>query len=235
MARVYFDQYFSMSKSELDKFYNSQFEPMEFPWLDNIKKMIETNYDVKVMTITLKIQPSNLHLFRMYVEKFPDATKQVLSKYKKDEILEEIYKYYNSVDKEDIKFSIFVQSFEDRAKEYLTCTKSYEYKEIIASYFDYLFPVCMMCYNSVYICTLGTKEEAKRFLMSQEYGKIRNQIYDLLKPFDDYDVLRLEDIRMLVDYEEHKLTYPDNFYIQCLGEWNDEQINEHHESIINGE
>lgn len=234
MARVYLDKYSSMSKSELDKFYNSQFEPMEFPWLVNIKNLFEERYGLELMTITLTIPPAGMHIFRFYLKKVTDYTEWIFDENRKNQMIEEIYKYYNLVDRDMLRCERG-KSFEDRAKEYLTCTKSYEYKEIIASYFDYLSPVCMMCYNSVYICTLGTKEEAKRFLMSQEYGKIRNQIYDLLKPFDDYDVLRLEDIRMLVDYEEHKLTYPDNFYIQCLGEWNDDQINEHHESIINGE
>ena len=55
-----------MAKEELDGFYNAQFEPMEFPWLSDVKAWIEKGYDVKIMTILYEFTIDKIHKFTLY-------------------------------------------------------------------------------------------------------------------------------------------------------------------------
>ena len=56
-----------MAKEELDGFYNAQFEPMEFPWLSDVKAWIEKGYDVKIMTILYEFTIDKIHKFTLYL------------------------------------------------------------------------------------------------------------------------------------------------------------------------
>lgn len=58
------------------------------------------------------------------------------------------------------------------------------------------------CYYPI-SCIFNTKAEAKQFLLSDEPDELRLKVYDILKPYDEHNVLKPEHIRLLPDYEEN--------------------------------
>lgn len=52
------------------------------------------------------------------------------------------------------------------------------------------------------------------------------------KPYDEYDVLRKEDISIVVDYEERKKSIP--MYSRCISDMNKEEFEDYENQIING-
>lgn len=95
-------------------------------------------------------------------------------------------------------------------------------------------------YNPTYIspeiptiCVLNTKEEARKFLLSEDIQHVKKQIYNLLKPYDEYDVLKKEDIDIFVDYEEHMESI--SMYSRCIRDSNKEDLEFYKNQIINGE
>lgn len=114
---------------------------------------------------------------------------------------------------------------------YLYGKKPFELKNEIKAFFSHLSPVYFSPENPV-ICVFETKEEARNFLLSDEYNKIRKQIFDLLKPYDDYDVLKESDIMIFADYKENKERIP--MYSRWVRDLGQKEWDEHFESIING-
>ena len=81
------------------------------------------------------------------------------------------------------------------------------------------------------ICVLETKEEAKKLLLDNNYTWIRQQIFDLLKPYDDYNVLEVDDIRIFVDYKENKEKTP--MYVRWVQEMRNEDLEAYERTLIN--
>ena len=54
-----------------------------------------------------------------------------------------------------------------------------------------------------YACVFPTKEQAYCFLSNGKYQQLQENIYKLLKPFDEFEVLTKDIIVLLVDYESH--------------------------------
>ena len=195
-----------MSKAEIDAFYNSQFEPMEFPWLSDVKAWIEKTYDVRVMTILYEITNENVRRFTLYLyssaehDKIPLAGGRALWHGHCTEI-ENVISNYLKCD-EKIECKLKYTNFETSARKYLFSLlgRTGKIRDETEPLFDKLDPIYLLLGGPI-ICVLETKRKARDFLLSDNYKYIRKKCFDLLKPHDDYNVLlNEEDIRIIVDH-----------------------------------
>ncbi len=199
-------KYSVFEKEEIDLFYNCQFEAMSFPWLKNVKKWIEETYNTKVVTISYEFTCKNVHEFCLYLyfnedlKRIPLEGTTPLNLHAKT-IEEKILEHLVLEAGERIECFLSHYTFQLRAKLYLLKNKASELKKEIESYFTHLNLIYLDVRDR--ICVFNSIKEAKNFLLSREYNAIRKRIYDLLKQFDDYDVLALDDIRIFIDYKEH--------------------------------
>lgn len=81
------------------------------------------------------------------------------------------------------------------------------------------------------VCIMKTKEEAKQFILSEEYKNIKKGIYNLLKTHDKYDLLEEDDICVFVDYKEHMESLKD--YVMWLYDMSNEEKIEYDNELIN--
>lgn len=212
-----------LSKEELKDFYNSQFETMEFPWLDDVKAWIEKTYDVKVMTILYEILDDGTHEFKIYFYSSEDSNKiplvggQVFWAGHCVEIENIISNYFECNGK--IKCRLTYTNFKSSARKYLLSLSFRVLNEQITELFAYLNPIYTSV-GQVMICVLETKEEAKSFLLDDNYKRIRQQIFDLIKPYDEYNILEKDDIKVFVDHKENKEK------ISMYGFWVQEMLDE---------
>lgn len=231
-------KYTSWTKEELNQFYNSQFEPMVFPWLSEVKQCIETTYDIKLITITYE-NKENTHQFEICLYELDDYLKIVSEDGRiipqKQHAVENfinnmVEKYMEYDNGEEIICKISQTFFKSKVLEYLYMRKSFELKNEIEALFSHLSPVYCSVENPS-ICVFETKEDAKRFLLGDEYNKIRKQIFDLLKPFDDYNILKESHIRIFADFRENKERIP--MYSRWVHDLYDQEWDEYENSIIN--
>lgn len=62
------------------------------------------------------------------------------------------------------------------------------------------------------ICILKTRKQAAEFYRSQKYKEICRKYYEAIKPFDEYDALKIEHVHIFVDYKKHY----ENTYLHTL-------------------
>lgn len=225
-----------MTKEELNEFYNSQFEPMEFPWLSDVKAWIEKKYDVKLMTILYERSDDGINEFMLYFyspadwNKIPLVGGQAFWCGHCAEIENIIYDYLKCCGK--IRCRLRYTSFESSARRYLFSLlyRLDKLENEVKSLFIKLEPIYITLGGPI-ICVLETKEKAREFLLSEYYNFIRQKCFDLLKKYDDYNVLKEEDIRIFVDYKENKEKTPMyGFWIQ---EMSNEDFKEYEDALIN--
>ncbi len=226
-------KYSIYEKKEIDLFYNCQFEPMFFPWLENVKKWIEKTYNTKVVTISYEFTQKKVHEFCLYLyfnkdlSYIPLEGPNSLNLHAKT-IEEKILEYLVPKTDEKVKCTLGIHTFELRAKLYLLNDKMADLKEKIRLFFSdldllYINKKCNVCvFNSI--------NEAKNFLLSEEYSIIKKKIYDLIKQFDDYNVLALDDIRIFVDYKENYEKTP--MWGRWVSDLSKEEWDKYEKSII---
>lgn len=225
-----------MTKEELSEFYNSQFEPMEFQWMSDVKAWIEKKYDVKLMTILYEILDNGTNKFTLYCysstdwNKIPLAGGQAFWCGHCVEIESIISDYFECSG--EIRCQLTYTNFENSARKYLF-SLLYRLDKVeneVKSLFIKLEPTYIRLGEPI-ICVLETAEEAKKFLLDNNYKRIRQQIFDLLKPYDDYNVLEVDDIRIFVDYKENKEKTP--MYVRWVQEMRNEDLEAYERTLIN--
>lgn len=92
--------------------------------------------------------------------------------------------------------------------QYLLWKKSLQHENKIESLFTYLKPYKLSVGAAPYTCILKTRKQAREFVKSEEYNIIKEKVYSFLKPYDEYDVLKPDDVRIFVDYEAHTWEIP---------------------------
>lgn len=226
-----------MNKERLDAFYNLQFEPMEFPWLSDVKILIEKTYDVRVMYILYEFTNEKIHRFTLYFYSYDEAQKITLVGGQAfwcghcAEIEDVISNYFKCNEKIECKTTYL--NFENCARRYLFSLLGIlgRIRDEIEPLFNKLDPIYLLLGYPI-ICVLETKEKARDFLLSDYYGTVRKKCFDLLKPHDDYNVLsNEEDIRIIVD---HGGNFKPGMYGLWLSEISLEEQKKLEEEIING-
>ena len=229
-------KHYGWDKNTLDEFYKCQLEPMEFPWLSDVKKWIEDTYDVTVMTISYELRYGNIDVFTIYLKKQSELNNlplvgESIWDFHCEEIENRIKMYYTPATNNLLICELGFYTFELRAKNYLRNNKCIELKEEIKSLFGPYNPT-YICHDMPIICVLKTKKEARNFLLSEDIKRIKKQIYDLLKTYDEYDVLKEKDISIVVDYEKHKNSI--SMYSRYIHDMSKEDLENYENQIING-
>lgn len=224
-----------MNEEECDQLYNSQFEPMEFPWLSEVREWVNKTYNTRLLTIAFNVGKWGGKRFFFYFydenDKIPrirledDGFREDMSAidHKIAELsgLEE-----GSFDSVISRYSSFVSHW----KRYLTVVKKQHDldDEIDAFFKDVDLEVCVHHQR----CIAKTKAEAGKFLLSEKYKTIKKQIYDLLKSYDKYNLLEENDIELFVDYKGHRdsLGYKYGMWVDDLME---EEMIKYEKGLIN--
>jgi len=224
-----------MAKEELNWFYNAQFEPMEFPWLSDVKAWIEKRYDVKVMTILYEFTIDKIHRFILYLYSY-DQHKNIplvgdnFWEYHCEEAETFISNYLKVEAGEKIECKLGNSTFVACARRYLSSLlyRSDMLESEVKSLFIRFKPIFLSLGNPI-ICVLETKEKARDLLLSEHIEFIKKRCFDLLKPYDDYNILKDNDIKIFVDYKENKESVP--MYSRWVQEMSNEQFEEYEKSI----
>ncbi len=224
------------NEEECDQFYNSQFEPMEFPWLEEVREWVNKTYNTRLLTIALcrggRKEWKKRFLFFFYDQndKIPHIRLEG-GGYEEDmsaidrKIAEVSGLEEGSFDSCIMRYSDFVSQW----KQYLTVVKKeHDLSDQIKAFF---VNVNMFELLHCDICIMKTKTDAGQFLLSEEYRIIKKKIYDLLKSYDKYDLLEEKDVRLFVDYREHM--EKGSMYGRWVNDLMEDEMIEYENSLIN--
>lgn len=220
-----------MNEDDLDAFYNSQFEQMEFPWLENVRQWIIEAYNAKVMTISYKCWNENNRDFWLYCFSDDDDARIPYE----GEMNQESAK---TVERKIAELSGFPLSsitcrkdwsFVDHCKLYLNSNVSFKFKDELPKFYKEYSPFVVV--NRGKTCVFNTKKEAKDFLLNGGYEKVRRKLFDLLKPFDRYNVLEEADVRILVDFKDNYIKWGD-CYCRWIDDLSEREWDEYMRKII---
>lgn len=198
-----------MNEEECDQLYNSQFEPMEFPWLSEVREWVNKTYNTRLLTITLNESGRNggwkrfLFFFYDMNDKIPRIH---YAGGGSEEDMSDINRKIAEVSGlEEGSFDSIISMYGDfvsQWKRYLTVVKKqHDLTGQIKAFFKKV-KVIELIHGE--LCIMKTKVKAGEFLLSEEYKIIKKKIYDLLKIFDKYDLLEEKDVMLFVDYKDHK-------------------------------
>lgn len=185
-------------------------------WLSGFDKTISETYGIRLMpTYYDVIESGGTTLYRFFIIPYSDddyrnfkpKTGNVTDELKVL-VMGQIEKYCcPAIEKNGRVLVFFDRPYLFYYRHYhllshIACEKIEEIKK----FFSRLNPVEVSRDMNCFTCILKTKKQAAEFVISNEYNKIQGQIYTLLKPYDEYDVLKKEHIFIFADYEEHKKT-----------------------------
>ena len=223
-----------MNEEECDQLYNSQFEPMEFPWLEEVREWVNKTYNTRLLTIALS-SGSSKGRWKRFLFFFYDKNDRIPRIYYEGGGSEEDmsginHKIAELSGLEEGSFDSVISSyFVSQWKRYLTVVKKeHDLSKQIKSFFK---KVKMIELLHCEICIMKTKTDAGKFLLSEEYKIIKKKIYELLKSYDKYDLLEEKDVMLFVDYKEHmdKIT----MYGRWVQDLMEEEMIEYENGLIN--
>lgn len=218
-----------MNEEECDMLYNSQFEPMEFPWLSDVRKWVNETYNTRLLTIG--ITPKGKRFLFYFYDKNNNIPRIHLDDGGSYEDMRNINYRIAKVSglKEKDFDSVISGDFVSHWKIYLTSGKV---PQNLSDRINDLFKNVNVFERFYYKeCIMKTKAEAKQFLLSEEYTAIKKRVYDLLKSHDKYDLLEEKDVCIFVDYKEHMEKI--SMYGRWVNDMSDKEKNEYENSIIN--
>lgn len=218
-----------MNEEECDMLYNSQFEPMGYPWLSEVREWVNKTYNTRVLTIGLT--PKGGRFLFYFYDKNNNIPRIYLNDGGSYEDMSAINKKIAEVSglKENDFDSVISGNFANSWKIYLTNGQvPEELRACINNLFKDVDTFERYYYKE---CIMKTKEDAKRFLLSEEYKNIKKGVYDLLKTHDKYDLLEENDICIFVDYKEHKEKI--SMYGRWVNDLSDDEMAKYENSIIN--
>lgn len=223
-------------------------EPV-FPWLSELEAYLTSYYGVDFMpTLYEKVYLKNPNCISHII------TPMVLSQEEEDkiythtfsELSEHAYEHELNVIRKKVyelsnKYGIPVLESKDnirvlRIYPYLYLYRSYhfpqiafEHKHEMQPFFEHLNPISVHI-GLVSSCVLNSKKEARKFLLSNDYKEIRKRIFNILKAYDEYNVLRESDVRIFVDYKENFERTP--MHGRWVGDLNQSEWEKYEKSII---
>ncbi|MBQ7834470.1 MAG: hypothetical protein IJ385_01685 [Ruminiclostridium sp.] len=200
-----------------------------FSWLSEFDKWFSDTYDVKIMptyyeeTICRGVVVHGFDvvpfssddygkLYNYVRERKGDFV--ILSQDMRDELTVVIEKFIAECGKPDVKKNERIWTIISEPyllgyrNEYLFNHLFHENRSIIEAFFSSLDLVWITRNMSCFECILKTRKQAREFVKSEEYNIIKEKIYSFFKPYDEYDVLKPDDVRIFVDYEAHTREIP---------------------------
>ncbi len=199
----------SLMREELAEFYQSECEKTQFPWLDEMRSILREKYDARVMTALYGFS-FDTHRITFCVYAYEDMKKlpMDLNSQKKPKIHDAQIKALimeNLCPKRWEKLAFSVEIFLSWASIYLWgCIGAVS--ERLAKEFAYLklHRVCVPV-RGVTAFIFNEKDQAREFVLDTEFkDKVKRRIFELVKPYDDYGVLKSPDkIEIMADYCGH--------------------------------
>ena len=207
--------------SEFGEYRRSMEEDSKLKWLPEFEAWLSKYYDVEFMPSSYKqvtTRGMQLHNISLVVMNKTDVTRVIFKtcpensperwQYVKEFLTQKANEYallYQEpimTDKDCLRV-VDVISFLDSYRDfYLLGQKVQDLNKQIESVIEEIshshvhrFGYCA--------CVFSTKEQAYRFLSGGKYQQVQENIYKILKPFDEFDVLTKDKIVLLVDYESH--------------------------------
>ncbi len=240
--------------TEFEQYRESWSKPPIYPWLPEFEEWVAEKYDVTVFpTISEErtcagddcilfnfdvIVYSDKDLYRIFdgdyqsksvLTALTDKVKSLIAKYdrpkvKPNDVIRVLrvcsYTYIYLIFR--LLGTIFHKE-EEKIKRVFSNLKLFEL---------YLTPTCEYQMS----CIFNTKAEAKQFLLSDEFDELRLKVYDILKPYDEHNILKPEHIRLVPDYEENFLNSKiSSMYGRWLSDMDEKEYNWFIGTLLEGE
>lgn len=199
----------SLTREELAEFYKSECEKTQFSWLDEMRSILREKYDARVMTVLYGFS-FDTHRITFCVYAYEDMKKlpMDINSQKKPKTHDAQIKALimeNLCPKRWEKLAFSVEIFLSWASIYLW-GRIGAVSEQLAKEFAYLklYRVCVPV-RGVTAFIFNEKDQAREFVLDTELrDKVKRRIFDLVKPYDDYGVLKSTDkIEIMADYRGH--------------------------------
>lgn len=199
----------SLRREELAAFYQSECKKTQFPWLDEMRSILREKYEARVMTALYDFS-FDTHRITFCVYAYEDMKKlpMDINSLKKPNIHDAQIKALimeNLCPKRWEKLAFSVEIFLSWASIYLW-GRIEAVSERLAKEFAYLklYRVCVPV-RGVTAFIFNEKEQARAFVLDTELrDKVKKRIFELVKPYDDYGVLKSPDeIEIMADYRGH--------------------------------
>lgn len=193
-----------MNEEECDQLYNSQFESMEFSWLEEVREWVNKTYNTRLLTIAFSVGKWGGKRFFFYFYNKNDKIPRIYyaDGGAREDMSDINHKIAEVSGLEEGSFdSVISRNFVSQWKRYLIVVKKeHDLSDQIKAFFKNVNVIELLHCN---ICVMATKVKAGEFLLSEEYKIIKKKIYDLLKSYDKYNLLEEKDVTLFVDYKEH--------------------------------
>lgn len=199
----------SLMREELAEFYKSECEKTQFPWLDEMRSILREKYDARVMTVFYGFS-FDTHRITFCVYAYEDMKKlpMDINSQKKPKTHDAQIKALimeNLCPKRWEKLAFRVEIFLSWVSIYLwECIGAVSRR--LEKEFAYLklYRVCVPV-RGVTVFIFNEKDQAREFVLDAELrDKVKRRIFELVKPYDDYGVLKSpEQIEIMADYRGH--------------------------------
>ena len=199
----------SLTEEELDEVYNMQFEEPEPEWLAEFKHRMEEIYGIRLIAVEYR-KDLDCVIYYMYdyladSKKLPANERSYLMSTPpalRSMLLELCQQEPEITAKTEIRAQV---CFVGAARHTLIKQKGSELEDIVMNELrKHSYKIFKVFWNFYPIAIVfRTKEEAKRFLLSEIRPKLIHSCYEKLKTYDKYDVLREDALSVFVDYEEN--------------------------------
>lgn len=219
-------------------------------WLKDFDKWFSETYNVRIMptyyektecrgsiVYGFSVVPFSLEDYRRLYEYAEEKKGRlvILSQDMREEMTQAIEKYTaeygEPVIKEDERIWTVISEpyLAGYRNKYLFHHIFHENRPQIEAFFASLNPVWVTRNMSCFECILKTRKQARDFVKSEEYSIINEKIYSFLKPYDEYDILKPDDIHIFVDYEAHTKNIP--MHGRWVGDMNYEDMEKYMRSL----
>lgn len=207
--------------SEFEEYRKSMKNDAELKWLPEFEAWLKEYYEVEFMPSSYKqvtTRGMRLHNISLVVMNETDVSKVIFKncpeksperwRYVKEFLTEKANEYallYQEPimnDKDCLRVVDLISFFESYLYLYLLGQKTRDLNKQIESVIEEISHSHVHRFG-YYACVFPTREEAYNFLSGEKYQQVQEEIYKILKPFDEFDVLTRDRVDLLVDYQSH--------------------------------
>ena len=199
----------SLTEEELEEVYNMQFEEPEPEWLAEFKHRMEEIYGIRLIAVEYR-KDLDCIIYYMYdyiadSKKLPAVERSYLRSTPpalRSMLLELCQQEPDITAKTEIRAQV---CFVGAARHTLIKQKGSELEDIVMNELrKHSYKIFKVFWNFYPIARVfRTKEEAKRFLLSEIRPKLIHSCYEKLKTYDKYEVLSEDAMFIFVDYQEN--------------------------------
>jgi hypothetical protein len=215
-------------ENDIDKIYHSSIESFAVEWLNDLKKYIEENYNVNIMTL---VYDKKCELIHVIFYGFDDLllfykTAKINFGQSPTDLNKRASELSNNI---KTKCKICPLTFTPYARDCLFKSLLKNYK---AELFDSFlcFKPSLIFFDNYYVIIFETQEQAIEFLRSDHRRQMHKKIFEIAKTMDEYGVVKESDVYVLADHQAH-FDQMEGHYHQWLEELNFDEMNNYENSL----